>query len=153
MIVDDVDKAPSSVVSFLEMMERFGRDHPRTTLVLTANSTGGLDPGLLRPERVSEWISFEPPDVAERLELLRAFCSSAKIPPAPADLERIATESDGLTQDYLREIALSIERSTIDEVSSRIALMRKLLFLPDEDDESDDGDCPKQPTPGRRIAR
>lgn len=144
VIVDDVDKAPAQVVEFLGMMERFGRDHPETTLILTANSTTGLDRGLLRPERVSEWLRFEPPDDDERLEILLAFLRDSKLRPTDDVILRLAAESAGLTQDYLREVALSIERSPAEEVSVRIARMKELLApAPTPDDSPTSGCFPK----------
>jgi hypothetical protein len=129
LIVDDADKAGAgpAVSRLLALLERFKHEHPKTTFMMTANTTTGFDTGFLRPERIDEWIRFEMPKKPERLAIIESYLKDSKLRPSEHDIELMAEATDGLSQDYLREFAQLAERVPMEEVVSSIKMRQELL--------------------------
>jgi hypothetical protein len=141
VIIDDLDKAEIDKVvpTILTLIEKFQVDFPNTTVLLTANNTDNFDPGLLRPSRVSTWFEFHLPDADTRREVLGSYMEGEDQSYLPTLIE--ATE--GLSEDYLKEVARLARECSLDEVINTVELMKRLLKSnqeSDSDDEPDDDD-------------
>jgi hypothetical protein len=129
LIVDDADKAGAgpAVSRLLTLLERFKHEHPKTTFMMTANTTTGFDTDFLRPELIDEWIEFELPSLEDRRAILSSYLKSSRLHPGEAAVEEIAKSTDGLSQDYLREFAQLAERVPLEEVTTSIEMKKRLL--------------------------
>lgn len=127
LIIDDLDKADLSKVmpTVLDLLQKFKIDHPKTSVILTSNTTDSFDAGLLRPGRVDTWFEFPLPSREERKSLLSGYLKDS---PMQWDIDSFVLASEGLSQDYVREIALRLQSGdTTEEVIASIKLMKKLL--------------------------
>lgn len=132
VIIDDVDKAAvgSAIPTLLDVLARFKTEGATASAILTANGVADFDKGLLRPGRVDTWVEFKLPDDSERAAVLRRYCDDLGVDAAPLVIGRLAKESAGLSQDYLREIALSLRHGEAGEVAEQIRAMKALLAEP-----------------------
>lgn len=126
LVIDDLDKSDLSKVvpTVLDLLEKFRSDYPSMTVILTANSTESFDPGLLRPRRINNWIEFTLPDQAEREEVLRRYL---EVDFPEESIQEVVDATEGLSQDYLRDIASLMEEETLADVLKDIDLKKRLL--------------------------
>jgi len=129
LLVDDIDKANmgQSLATLLSILQRFKTDYPKLTVLITANAIDRFDPGFFRPGRIDTWVEFEPPDDKERETILRLYCENLKVPTKDEEIASLVAASDGLTQDYIRELAYELRCDDIAHVLERVAQMRALL--------------------------
>ena len=142
LLIDDLDKSDLSKVvpTVLDLLQKFRIDYPEMTVILTANSTESFDPGLLRPGRIDNWIEFVAPDEAEREEVLRRYLTCEV---SDEDISSVVLATEGLTQDYLRDIAQRMEEEPIEEVLQDIDLKKRLLKATKDADEDEDDEVPE----------
>lgn len=135
VIVDDVDKASvgSALPTLLDVLGRFKSEGSGASVLMTANSVTGFDAGLLRPGRIDTWIEFGLPDAAERLAVLGEYADDLCVDISTNALATLASESEGLSQDYMREIVLEMRHRSrgVEEVVDAIRTMKKLLAKPE----------------------
>lgn len=130
LLIDEIDKAEimTTLPTILDILQVFKVDHVSTSIILTANVIDEFDDGFLRPGRVDTWVEFSPPDVSERAEILDKYLKSQEGVHVPEALfNMIVDKTDGLTQDYLREISLMLKYETPDEVLEAIDTWKKML--------------------------
>jgi hypothetical protein len=127
-VVDDVDKADISrgLPTLLEILQRFKLDHGDTSVLLTANAVARFDPGLLRPGRIDTWVDFPLPGPAERLEVLTSYVKQFKNQIKEEDMVQLVKLTEGLSQDYLRELAQLLRYDEIEHIVTTVKLMQKL---------------------------
>jgi hypothetical protein len=128
LLVDDVDKADvtQGLPTILEILQRFKSDFSTTSVILTANTVSKFDTGFLRPGRVDTWIEFPTPEEDERREILTRYLAAHKTVLTPEQLSKLVSITAGLSQDYLREVALLPHYEDVDEVTKTVFLMQKL---------------------------
>jgi predicted AAA+ superfamily ATPase len=133
IMVDDVDKADvnHSLPTILNIIQELKTHNSKTSLMLTANNVGHFDHGLLRPGRIDSWLVFNPPDADERNHIIRGYLAEAEVELDNRTIEEFVKLTDGLTQDYLREVAQRLKYESVEEVITLITSMRKLLGKPD----------------------
>jgi broad-specificity NMP kinase len=139
IIIDDIDRVvafSSSLSVLLTILETIKATHPDTVLILTANDTSIIDKALLRPGRIDEIIEFEPQNAEEREHILIGYIEKFKLDIKPKHIKKVIKSTDGLTAAFMREIAIQLKYSTIDEVLDTIQTMRKFI-LTDEPKKAD----------------
>ncbi len=78
-------------------------DDADVVFVLTTNRADLLEPALAaRPGRVDQAVELDLPDERARRALLELYRGSLRV--EPADLERMAQETDGVTASFLKEL-------------------------------------------------
>jgi len=129
LIIDDVDKADpgKGLPTLLDILQRFKTEHPRVSLLMTANNTEGFDAGMLRPGRIDTWTSFELPSPEERHILFTRYLAEAKLEIESPVLEKLVEMTDGLSHDYVRGIAIELQYDEVEHVSKTIEHMTALL--------------------------
>lgn len=129
LIINDVDKADVSkgVPTVLEVLERFKVEYPWVSVLMTANTTTKFDLGMLRPGRIDTWVRFQLPQKEERREILDRYLEKNAISALPSQLETLVEMTEGLSQDYLREIALELKYDDFAHVTGNIQLRQDLL--------------------------
>jgi hypothetical protein len=125
MILDDVDKADLAKVmpTILEILERVKATHPETTIILTANSAKGMDPGFVRPGRLLVR-RFKLPTPAERRVVLSGYLPEGKL--SDKELNLLVEKTEGMSQDYLREAAEQLNYDSFAEVLAAIDEMHEI---------------------------
>jgi len=130
-MIDDVDKADpgKGLSTLLDILQRFKTDHPTCSLIMTSNQTENFDTGMHRPGRIDTWREFKRPGAEQRRILLTRYLDEFKVTVEPKHLEEFVTLSEGLSQDYLRDIALVLRYDDIEHVTKNIkhsiALLKK----------------------------
>jgi hypothetical protein len=129
LMIDDVDKADpgKGLPTLLDILQRFKTDHPHVSVLMTANKTDGFDPGMLRPGRIDTWVKFGLPNTDQRRVLFTRYLDEHKVTLDPLKLEAFIEMTDGLSQDYVRGIALELKYDEVEHVSKTIAHMIELL--------------------------
>ena len=116
---------------FLNELDGFASNEGVLTLA-TSNYPERLDPSILqRPSRFDRKYHFGLPAVAERQRYLAYWNERAEVPLRmdPADVEEIASGSDGFSFAYLRELVISSRMQWIHEQSSMAGVMQGQLSL------------------------
>ncbi len=135
----------------LSILQEINQHGVKTSVLMTANTIDQFDQGLLRPGRIDTWLEFLEPDEATRFDIINGYLKETGTESVVDETIKaeIVTLTEGLTQDYLREIAERLTYESIEEVLATIATMRKLLRLAQEEqEESDDEvDEPCSPDP------
>lgn len=151
LIIDDVDKIQSgnALPTLLDIVAQFKSGDGRTTLIMTANTIVDFDPGFFRPNRIDTWLEFKLPDIEERTEVLSSYAKLSEVKIKPTKLAQLASESEGLSHDYLRELVSELKHSgSFEEVIALTQLMKKLIPKPEvaktvkkdtTEDEADEG--------------
>ena len=129
LLIDDIDKANmnSNVATLLSVLQRFKTDYPTLTVLITANAIERFDPGFFRPGRIDTWVEFSPPDEDERRTILAEYLRSLNVPISEDGMKRVVDAADGLTQDYIRELAYELRCDDVDHVLERIEQMHAIL--------------------------
>jgi hypothetical protein len=127
LLVDDIDKITLfGLPVFLEVLQRFKLGGIATTLIMTANSTDELDKGIIRPGRIDTIIEFDLPDAKQRRQIFQGYLEENKVSSSLVEIGELVKATDGLSQDYLREIALKLKYDSFENVLKLITLMKKL---------------------------
>lgn len=129
LIIDDVDKADTAkgLPTLLEILQRFKNEYTSTSLIMTSNTTDTFDDGFLRPGRVDTWEEFKLPEAEERRALITKYVDEFKSPASTEHLDELVKLTEGLSHDYLREVALELRYDEIDHVVKTVTLMHALL--------------------------
>lgn len=126
IIVDDIDQVTSyQMPRLLDSVQELKLRSHGPSLLMTANTVSGFNLGFLRPGRVDTWVCFDPPDEALRREMLERYLGDLTI--APEIFQSLVLGSEGLTQDYLREIAQRLRYESPEEVVEAVHHMQRLL--------------------------
>jgi hypothetical protein len=128
-LVDDVDKASvdGAIPTLLDVLQRFKTDHPKTSVLLTANGTDAFDRGMLRPKRIDTWREFPLPTADERRVLFVKYIEDLKVSVEPERIEQLVAITEKLSHDYIHEIAMELKHDSPEDVLESVAIMRKLL--------------------------
>jgi ATPase family associated with various cellular activities (AAA) len=128
LIVDDIDKCATVAAvlpTLLSLLSDLRSKHPNLTTILTAATTTGLDPALVRPRRIDKIVEFELPNEEERHKILFEYGVLGPV------LRKLAKSTEGLTAAYLQGIAAQIRCGDhISEVMDDIERMKKLAVQP-----------------------
>lgn len=130
LIIDDVDKIQTgnALPTLLDIVQRFKTGDGQTTLLLTANTITDFDTGFFRPNRIDTWIEFTLPELDERKAVISSYAERLSLDMSGAALELLASKSEGLSHDYLREIVSELKQcGSLDEILKLIVLMKRLL--------------------------
>lgn len=132
IMIDDIDKADVSVSlpTILGILSEIKQHTKNTSLLLTANTIDRFDHGLLRPGRIDTWVSVDKPDELQRREIIMGYLKNEQLSIDSDVVTNLVSLTDGLTQDYLREVAECLKYDDPCDVVSTITLMRKLLGRP-----------------------
>ena len=138
LMIDDVDKADTSkaLPTLLDVLQRFKTEHPDVSVLMTANKTDDFDTGLLRPGRIDTWVPFEMPDESERRTILSHYLIENKVTLDEAAVTKCVEMTDGLSQDYIREVALALKYEETEHVLTTILFMVELLKKSEKAKES-----------------
>lgn len=127
VIVDDIDKVQNNK-PLLDIMSKFKYLYPKTSVILTANSLNTLDQGLLRPGRIDTFIEFNPPDDNERRAIFNGYVNELGISLNQDQITELVEKTNALTQDYIREIAISLAiDNDFDNTIKKIFIMKRVL--------------------------
>lgn len=128
LLVDDVDKVEvgNALPSLLETLQAI-KVIGDCTVMLTANRVDGFDTGLLRPGRVDTWVEFALPDWGDRFAVLGRYNDQLEAGAGSEDLRILSDESEGLSQDYLRELILEFRNSR--DLVTTVRLIRTMKRL------------------------
>jgi hypothetical protein len=131
LIIDDVDKinAEKGLPTLLDVLQRFKTEHSFASVIMTANSITSFDKGFLRPGRIDTWIEFAMPNSEERKAILENYLKEAGVVLADDEIAKVVEMTDGLSQDYLREIVTCFKHDKSDDVAKSIELMKSLLGI------------------------
>lgn len=134
LLVDDIDKASveKAVPTLLSLLESLRRQHPNTTVFLTANGTEKLDPGLLRPGRVDRKLEFALPSYEERRAILVGYLDAFGLELGDEDLERCTLGTEGMSGAYVREVPLGLRYDPVDDVLPLVQELHSLVRARDE---------------------
>lgn len=129
LLIDDVDKASidKAVPTLLGILIAMKRQFPKIGTILTANAVTKLDPGFFRPGRIDTWVEFKKPDVRERRTLITGYMTEFHEVIDSKTVDRLVEKTDGLTHDYVREVALMLKYDTIEDVLHTIDTMQKIV--------------------------
>lgn len=130
LIIDDVDKIQTgnALPTLLEIVQRFKDGDGKATLIMTSNEVKSFDQGFFRPNRIDTWLEFALPNSDERKEVINAYASHFKVRLDDHDISVLTELSNGLSQDYLREIVSEYNQSgSFSETTTLVRLMTKLL--------------------------
>lgn len=129
LIVNDIDKADVSkgIPTILEVLERFKIEYPWVSVLMTANTTDRFDLGMLRPGRIDTWVKFDLPERTERQEIMVRYLERYKIEIDPPQLDNLIELTEGLSQDYLREVVLELRYDDFTHVVGNIRLRHELI--------------------------
>lgn len=148
VVIDDLDKADvdRALPTILSIMHRFKRTHSGATVVITVNEVECLDIALLRPGRIDRIVHFVEPDENERRIILTRYLNEFCVQLSEADVQRLVTETEGLTGAYLREIASELRYDSIEEVLTLVRDMHELIEQVSEKEEetTEDPDGPAE---------
>jgi hypothetical protein len=128
LVIDDVDKADTvkGLPTLLDILQRFKTDNVRTSLVMTSNSTENFDEGFIRPGRVDTWEEFKLPETEERHELLTKYIADFGLSRTEG-IDELVKITEGLSQDYIREVALILRYDSLEDVVKTVTLYQTLL--------------------------
>ena len=133
LILEDLDShlQKGNRSFFLNELDGFASNEGVLTLA-TSNYPERLDPSILqRPSRFDRKYHFNLPALAERRRYLEYWNERAEetLRMDPAEIEDIATGSDGFSFAYLRELVISSRMHWIHEQSSMAGVMQSQLVL------------------------
>lgn len=131
LLIDDVDKISMDrgLPTLLDVLQRFKTEHSFASVIMTANSIQSFDKGFLRPGRIDTWIEFKMPNGEERKAILENYLKEAGVALADDEIAKVVEMTDGLSQDYLREIVTCFKHDNSDDVAKSIELMKSLLGI------------------------
>lgn len=138
LILDDIDRAPADKTGYLlSTLENIKKTFPHMVLFATANYFDKLDKAIVRPGRFDRIIWVEPPTTEERAQLISSFAKAFKADISSEILAYLATETEGYSHAYIKELVLRISHAedqgvTISE--SLIEFKRTLNLRGDMDD-------------------
>lgn len=129
VLIDDVDKLHVDQRGFLlDMVEGMKESLPGVGLLFTSNVVDVFDVGMMRPGRIDTWVEFALPDAAERREVLSAYLCALAVELPTEDVDRLVAASDGLSHDYLRDLAQAcLHADDLAEVEQGLSKMRRLV--------------------------
>jgi adenylate kinase family enzyme len=141
IIVDDIDRIViSDLSSFLYMLESLKNFKNKPAFLASVNSFKRMDKAIIRPGRFDEIIEFKLPNTKQRIEFIMGMCEKMEINITPEDANKIAEETVGMSQSYLKEYCtvLSIEEN-VDAVINKIRNRQKYVKMAQKDmyDEND----------------
>lgn len=125
LVLDDIDKGSVTVARLLAFTSEL-KAHGISS-ILTANTITSFDTGVFRPGRVDTWVEFTVPDEISRRAILEAYLATKSLTVSADELALLVTTSEGLTQDYIREIADLVEYVGVPKTLKKIAIMCKIL--------------------------
>lgn len=128
VLVDDVDKIgnSSNLNHLLNLMEEI-KQRKCTSMVFTCNKVKDFDKGFLRPNRIDTWVKFDLPCCDTRRLILREYLKASETNVNDETLDKLSEETEGLSQDYLREVALRMKYESTPQVLTAITHMKELL--------------------------
>ena len=124
IIVDDIDRSLYSS-KLLHIMEEIPKRYPWLTVFFTANKLDNLDTALIRPGRIDEVVEFELPNKAERIELLKLYLGDTVV--EDKYINDIANITDGMSQAWMKEVAVQMKYDSPEKLIARIGKMLALI--------------------------
>lgn len=132
VVVDELDRAAgfeACSARLFRMLTESKARWPGMTFILTVNGTKRFAPATLRPGRISEAIEFPAPGEADRRAVLGGYLR-AKGVARVVDLDALAKATEGLTEDYLREVAVQLRYHDASEAVARARRLYELANAP-----------------------
>jgi len=139
VVIEDIDRlfgqGGMTPQVFLNAVDGLFQTGQPVLWIATSNDPSDLAPNILdRPGRFDRIFVFELPGVAERATLLRRF---SPWPVNPEILDRVASESDGLSGAHLREICVTAALASAEAPAGYgDALVRELHRVKDQHDQA-----------------
>jgi hypothetical protein len=118
LILDDVDRVVSDAIPMmLEGLTNLKERHPNVTTILTANDITPFDTATLRPGRIDVIVEFEPPNEAERAQILSAYMQEFSSKPLTrTEMQQVIKATAGYSGAYLREVAIELRVASASRV-------------------------------------
>lgn len=136
LVLNDVDRDTRSTGKILAALETLNKV---TTVVMTANRLSPLGEAFRRPGRVDEVHLFQAPDTDERKAVIAAYLTKYEVTLNPDTLDAVVILSEGMTQAYLKEIAIQARFLSELELLEYIALQQMIRNSPSAFDSKDEG--------------
>lgn len=140
IILDDIDRSGSTKTGYLLFtLENIKTTFPSMVLFATANYFENLDKAVVRPGRFDRIIWIEPPTKDDRKFLIESFIKAYDTSVDEETLEKLATETDGFSHAYIKELVLRISNSedTIVTIDEALVEFKRTLNLRGEIPDTD----------------
>jgi hypothetical protein len=148
LVIDDLDRCSElekSLPTLFTTLSDFQGKFPNVTICITINDVTKLDAAIIRPGRINEIKEFDDPDASDREEILRGYMREFNVEGVD-DISEIVTCTEGLTGDYLREVAMQLRYRPQARVLKLVSRMKELASSKDEKKKNKkDDEEPKAP--------
>jgi hypothetical protein len=137
LVIDDLDRCSElekSLPTLFTTLSDFQGKFPNVTICITLNDITKLDAAIIRPGRINEIKEFGDPDASDREEILRGYMREFNIE-GVGDISEIVTCTEGLTGDYLREVAMQLRYRPQARILKLVSRMKELAFPKEEKKE------------------
>lgn len=140
VIVDDIDKAShyGTMPDLLTLMEQIKVTHPKVGIILTANKTSVMEESLLRPGRIDTIVRFKDPDDQDRYNIMKGYIGLYDDTIEDNVVQRISKSAKGMSGAWLKEAAIQLKYSSIDDVEKYVKEMVSFLSKADNDKEEEE---------------
>lgn len=134
LVVDDLDRATNlsdNLSKLLNTFSDFKIKNPGVGVIFTVNDESKLDLALKRPGRIDSIMDFEDLELGDRREILRAF-----LPVdfgQEAEVEKLLEMTREFSPAYLKEIAIQLRYSGVEEVMKTVERMLKTVTMKSEE--------------------
>jgi len=139
VLMDDLDKMwrPSEMLESMERLNRMVGDRKRL-LIGTVNSLSEVPEPLRRPGRFDEIVEFFPLTKSQRKAILLTYGKEFGVKYSDREIDKVATQTDGMTGAYLKEIALRASVVSFPVLCDQVAQMKRICNMVEEDEEEEE---------------